>query len=151
MQLHPVLSHTQKPCMYTDIVILATLMSHTYRRTLTNFTWTHPGDTAWKRSRLRPVGSTEHVICGPAAKWTHLPLVTKFHTKMAATLLVGMEQDGPDKCSAFWTKPVWLWGLAGVTRVFPVSLHLKASYWTHVYFASIRVSFNVFLFVCMYS
>lgn len=44
---------------------------------------------------------------------------------MALTSLVGMEQDGPDKHSAFWVKPVWLCGLAGVTHVFPVSLHPK--------------------------
>lgn len=27
------------------------------------------------------------------------------------------------RSAAFWVKPVWLCGLAGVTRVFPVSLH----------------------------
>lgn len=57
-----------------------------------------------------------------------MPAVTKVHAKMALASLVGMEQDGSDKRSAIWAKPVWLCGLAGVTHVFPVSLHHKAFY-----------------------
>lgn len=125
------------PCYTHD----ANIQTHIYEFHM-NTPWR---DKAWKNSRLRLVVSTEHIICGPAAKWTHLPVVTKFHTKMALTSLVNMKQDGPDKHLAFWAKPVWLCGLAGVTHVFPVLLHLKAFYWTCVYFAGLCVSLNVFV------
>lgn len=89
----------------------------------------HPGtprvtflsNTAW-RSMLSSVFSVQRFFWGTAATWT----VDLFHTNQH--WLVVLEQDGLDKHSAFWAKPVWLCGLGGVTRVFPVSLHPKAFY-----------------------
>lgn len=123
----------KKNCIYTQHWVI-------HRQpTWYNRDYSHAGthtfhmNTPWRHGMETEACFTEHIICGPAAKWTHLPVIPKFHTKMTLTSLVGTERDGPDKRSAFWVKPVWLCGLAGVTHVFPVSLHPKAYYWTCVY------------------
>lgn len=76
---------------------------------------------------LWPVVSAEHIIFFGGVGGGGGQLLSE-HTCLlnTETYLVVMEQDRTDKHSVFWAKPVWLCGLDGVTRVFPVSLHPKA-------------------------